>query len=175
MARLALWFAALASIAAGCSSTPKPVEPDNAVDVEPKTTPDAASQPDDSEPSAEVDKPLREEPEVEPTSEPKPEAPARAVPHDITPNDCEALGGQLARVTRNDQLAELSPRLDADKRRAAEEGIREVAQKVGERWTEYCQKSLAGGTTDEASLKCAMRSKTADAFTACLSGPAPAK
>ena len=175
MARSATWFAALLMLAAGCSSTPKPVEPDGTVDVEPKPPSDATSQPDDTEPVAEVDKPLRDEPEVEPASDPQPEQPARAVAHDITPNDCEALGGQLARVTRADQLAALPPRLHADKRRPAEEAITEVANKVGERWAEYCRKSLAGGTTDEASLKCAMRSKTADAFTACLSGPTPAK
>lgn len=165
-------FGAVAVLLVACSSSPPP-----AVPSEPEAEPERPTAPVASEP--ETDGAAGEtEPETKP--ETKPEAPAdaaprRAEPRETTPRDCDGLGDQLARVTLNDALAELSPKLSSDKRRQAEEGFSEVAQKVGERWAASCRGSLVGGFTDDASIKCAMRSKTVAEFDGCINGPAPAK
>lgn len=161
-------FGAVAVLLVACSSSPPPVVPS-----EPEATPEQPVASTTSEPEAAAP---TDAPEPEPTAEaPADAAPKRAEPREITPRDCDGLGDQLARVTLKDALAELSPKLSAEKRRQAEEGFSEVAQKVGERWAASCRGSLVGGFTDDASIRCAMRSKTVAEFDGCINGPAPAK
>lgn len=160
--------AAAALLIACSSSAPLPVTP------EPSPTEAPAA----SEPVAEDSPPVEPEPEAPPappSDKPVDAAPKRVEPREITPRDCDALGQQLARVTLSDQLAALPEKLSAEKRRQTEEAFTEVAGKVGERWSESCQRSLVGGFTDDASVKCAMRSKSVSEFENCINGPAPAK
>jgi len=98
---------------------------------------------------------------------------AQSIPdsHDITNGDCDALGSQLATATRADQVAALDAKLSAAQRSQAQESIDAVSRKVGEKWTETCRRSLVGGATDGAALKCALRAKTVKAFDECLNGP----
>ena len=159
---------AVAVFLVACSSSPPP-----AVPAEPVAEPERSTTPAEQEPETDGAA-VATEPETQPEP-PTDAAPKRAEPREITPRDCDGLGDQLARVTLNDALAELSPKLSSEKRRQAEEGFSEVAQKVGERWAASCRGSLVGGFTDDASIKCAMRSKTVAEFDGCINGPAPAK
>lgn len=171
-ASFAMWtspvlLGAAAALLVACSSnTPPPVTPE--------PTPSEAA------PAATTEAPAEElaneePPPPPPPAEPADAAPKRVEPREITPRDCDALGQQLARVTLSDQLAALPEKLSAEKRRATEESFTEVANKVGERWADSCRGSLVGGFTDDASVKCAMRSKTVREFETCINGPAPTK
>jgi hypothetical protein len=145
--------------APGCSSsTPQPEHPEGETDQISQGEPDAKKE------------------DEQASVKPMPAAPSggvdQGIPDDYTimEGDCVQLGKHFGNVTRADKVAELSPKLTAKQRQDAEQGIAEVAAKVGENWTASCSKSLVGKTGDPKAIKCALDSRTVKDFDVCLNG-----
>jgi hypothetical protein len=159
----------------GCASSSKPPD-DPSANTDPISTSDT---PPEGDSPGSRDTP----PDPEPAS-PKPgevkkgaENGPGSIPDDymITNGDCVMLGRALAGVTRADQVAQLSPKLNEKQRAQAEESINAGSDKTGDKFAEGCQKSSAGNTGDPKSLKCALNAKTAKEFEGCLNAPVPPK
>jgi hypothetical protein len=158
----------------GCASSSKP--PDDPV-TDPGPGPSDDSPPQGDQP-ADPPSGSVSDPEPPKGAEPKKgSGDSGSIPDDyvITHGDCVLLGKQFAVVNRNDQLATLSPKLTDKQRSQAEGSINEGANKIGEKFAESCQKSSAGSHGDPKALKCALNSKTAKEFDACLNAPVPPK
>ena len=159
----------------GCgSSTPPPDDPLSNADPGPGT--DTAGGGDQTAPS---DTPPATDPEPSKGAEPKKNLAnsENSIPDDylVTHGDCVLLGKQFGVVTRNDQVANLSPKLTEKQRAQAEKSIDEGSMKTGEKFAESCQKSIAGNHGDAKALKCALNAKSAKEFDACLNAAAPPK
>jgi hypothetical protein len=165
MRTLPLLFWAAAALAAsllGCGgSTPPPENPDDA------QAPLGAD-----EPAPSWDDSSSAEPEPGPAEAAEPQKPTvdDTIPDDyeMLRGDCRQLGGQLAALTRSDQMANVSPKLSAAQRAQAEKNIGEVADRLGAQWASTCESSLVGKVVDRRALKCAMDAKTVKDFDACL-------
>lgn len=90
---------------------------------------------------------------------------------DITPRECRALAGKYGELTRSDETAKLSPKLNDKQRAQAAESIDAAARTLETRWAESCETSLVGKTAEEAAITCAMSAKNVAAFDTCLNGP----
>lgn len=161
LATLAFGFFAL-----GCSSNPPPSNAETSGGEDSTGTVETASDPETDPPS-------------ETTSGSDRPAPVGGDnEHEITLNDCKALGEKYRDNTIADEVKKLDPKLSDAQREKGREAISNGAAKLGSKWIVSCESGLVGKYTQEDSLKCAMSSKTVADFDACLNGPpagAPAK
>jgi len=160
------WIAgALAVGLLGCgSSTPSAESPESSDTVEQASEePAGGAEPGAVEAEAEVKDPAAAPGSAKPTAD-------NTIPDDyaMMSGDCVQLGKQLAAATRADQLALLSPKLTEAQKAQADKNITDVANRLGEKWTEGCEGSLVGKVVDRKSLKCALDAKSVKVFDACL-------
>lgn len=145
-----------------------------------------SSQPALGEPTAQTpDAPMGEEPPPEaPAGGASPEPAAAATPtgspdepdprakfREITPRECQALGGKYGELTRSDETAKLNPKLTDKQRAQAAESIDAAARTLESRWIESCMASLLGKEAEEEAITCAMSARNVAAFDGCLNGP----
>lgn len=160
---------ALATLSACSGSKPNVNDADQAADGP------SSSDPSSDDPSSGEAKSAGDETTqiAMPAGTAKPAGHDDTIPDDYTMSngDCNALGQRLTTVVRQENMAQLSPKLSEEKRSTAEENIDRVATKLGTDWTSGCQKSLVDKVVDRAALKCAMEARTSKAFEACMSGP----
>ena len=90
---------------------------------------------------------------------------------EITPRECQALGGKYGELTRADETAKLNPKLTDKQRAQASESIDAAARTLESRWVESCTASLLGKEAEEQAITCAMSAKNVAAFDTCLNGP----
>ena len=157
---LAGW--ALLAVACGSAQTP-PEEP----------TASPADEPMGLEPSAPSDAPAESappEPAPAPTGSAD-EPDSRGKFREITPRECQALGGKYGELTRADETAKLNPKLTDKQRAQAAESIDAAARTLESRWVESCTASLLGKEAEEQAITCAMSAKNVAAFDTCLNGP----
>lgn len=95
-----------------------------------------------------------------------------ATDRELTPRDCQVLGGRYRELVISDESVKLDPKLTESQREAGRDAISKGADILGDRWTQSCEGSLVGKFASEEALKCAMSSKTVAAFDVCLNGPA---
>lgn len=139
-------------------STPPPDEPSAGEDLSaPADAPADAVPSDVAAPSGPVGS----------TEEPDPKGKFR----EITPRECQALGGKYGELTRADETAKLNPKLTDKQRAQAADSIDAAARTLESRWIESCTASLLGKEAEEAAITCAMSAKNVAAFDSCLNGP----
>lgn len=90
---------------------------------------------------------------------------------EITPRECQALGGKYGELTRADETAKLNPKLTDKQRAQASESIDAAARTLESRWVESCTASLLGKEAEEQAITCAMSARNVAAFDTCLNGP----
>lgn len=142
-------------------------EPKNASDANLDLAPVPAPEPPPPEPKEEEPPAVLPPGEVVSSSEGDPGAQQR----DITPRECRALAGKYGELTRSDETAKLSPKLNDKQRAQAAQSIDAAARTLESRWAESCETSLVGKTAEEAAITCAMGAKNVAAFDTCLNGP----
>lgn len=159
-------FAASALLAA-CGGKPKDAEtPETPTPLQEDAPPDIADEPTEGKPLSNDGPKLVSGPDA-PAKESDPGAQAR----EITPRECQSLAGKYGALTRSDETAKLSPKLNEKQRAQADESIAAAAQKLEARWAESCESSLVGKVAEEQALQCAMNAKNVAAFDTCLNGP----
>jgi hypothetical protein len=163
--RLPLVFATLAFVGHfGCSPAAPAESPQPAAESE-----SASNEPAASEPTSGSETSSAPDPSKNPAKQ-------EGIPDDyaLSAGDCAVLAKQFATAIRNDQEAQLSPKLKDAQREQVKQNIDEVARKRQDEWRESCQKSLVGQITDPKSLKCALEARTVKDFDNCLNAQ-PAK
>lgn len=157
-------LAACALLAVACGAgQPTPEEPTASPPEEPMASDVAA--PADAPPEG-----AAPEPAGAPTAsadEPDPKGKFR----EITPRECQALGGKYGELTRADETAKLNPKLTDKQRAQASESIDAAARTLESRWVESCTASLLGKEAEEQAITCAMSARNVAAFDTCLNGP----
>jgi type IV secretory pathway VirB10-like protein len=160
--RVSVVAVVVAALSWSCGVGP---EPRNASDANLDLAP--APEPPPPEPKEEEPPPVLPPGEVVSNTEGEPDARQR----DITPRECRALAGKYGELTRSDETAKLSPKLNDKQRAQAAESIDAAARTLETRWAESCESSLVGKTAEEAAITCAMSAKNVAAFDTCLNGP----
>lgn len=154
-------------LSAACGGPPKePTEPSTPTNLTEDAPPDITDDPD-------APKPLSNDGPKQ-VSGPEPaakESAPGAQSREITPRECQSLAGKYGALTRSDETAKLSPKLNDKQRAQADESIAAAAQKLEQRWAESCESSLVGKVAEEQALQCAMNAKNVAAFDTCLNGP----
>jgi hypothetical protein len=159
---------AVATLLAACGGKPKEAEtPETPAPLQEDVPPDISEDP------TSPGKPLSND---GPKQVSGPEASAKesdpaAQSREITPRECQSLAGKYGALTRSDETAKLSPKLNDKQRAQADESISAAAQKLEARWAESCESSLVGKVAEEQALQCAMNAKNVAAFDTCLNGP----
>ncbi|MEZ4296502.1 MAG: hypothetical protein R3B70_16135 [Polyangiaceae bacterium] len=152
----------------GCSSNPKPEEPESTGGGDTTAATTSAMEPETSADTGPATSTLEPGGLVKTTG---PDGqPDNSVPDDyqLMQGDCIQLGKQLGNLWRKELRASLSPKLSAKQREVAEQNIEEGASKKESDWADGCIKSLVGKSVDPKSLKCAFDAKDLKAFEACL-------
>lgn len=94
-----------------------------------------------------------------------------ATDRELTPRDCEALGGRYHELVVSDESKKLDPKLTDKQREDGRDAISKGATLLSDRWIESCVSSLVGKFASEEALRCAMSAKSVSAFDVCLNGP----
>lgn len=159
---------ALAITTSACGGKPKePEEPSTPANLQEDAPPDI------TEDNPDAPKPLNTD-GAKQVSGPEPaakESEPGAASREITPRECRSLAGKYGALTRSDETAKLSPKLNDKQRAQANESIDAAAQKLEARWAESCESSLVGKVAEEQALLCAMSAKNVASFDNCLNGP----
>jgi len=157
----------LASWVTACGGPPKEAEEPKATqNLEEDAPPDITDNPDEAKP-LNMDGPKQVSGPDPAAKESDPSAQTR----EITPGECRSLAGKYGALTRGDETAKLSPKLNDKQRAQADESITAAVQKLEARWAESCESSLVGKVAEEQALRCAMSANNVVAIDTCLNGP----
>lgn len=92
------------------------------------------------------------------------------IPDDYTMlrGDCVSLREKLKELIRGENMAKIDPKIQGEKREKAEQNINAVADKLATQLFDMCDSSMVGKVFERRRLKCAMESRSQEAFNQCL-------